>query len=150
MATQRTLSWNGVTICTPSAGKSWYNVTEQHKKGNFFEFSFPNSVGRFKRLIGSENTADTSRTIEIAGTTFAANPAAVPGLAAIVTNIGAVLSGSSPHGILSYGRMDVTGEITEANMDCDFTFSESWRNGKPADNGEYFLNWTAVFTKWGA
>lgn len=150
MATQETLSWNGVTICDNTAGKSWYNVLEKHKMGDFFEFAFPNSTGRSKRIIGSENKQGTSRTISVSGTTresLATPLLSISALREVSTKIGTALASASPHGTLRYGQMDVAGEITEANMDCDFNVTRFWRNA--ADPPEYFMDWTAVFTKWG-
>ena len=144
MAAQKTLTWNGITICDNTAARSGYAVREKHKAGDFFEFAFPNSIGRFKRLTGSQNTAATSRTIEMTGTTYDASTLA--NLRAIVTSIGTALASTSPHGTLSYGILDDATTQSETNMDCDFTVLRFWKNAP----GNWFMEWSAKFTKWGA
>lgn len=146
MAAQKTLSWNGVTICDNTLAKSGYFVTEKHKKGNFFEFFFPNTTGRYKRLTGSQNTAASSRTIDISGTTYSASGSGIAPLRKIVTDIGTALASASPHGTLSYGILDDSTEQSETNMDCDFNVRRFWKSA----TGDWFMEWTARFTKWAA
>ena len=145
MATQSNLSWGGVNICTPSDGYSGYGLRDQGFAAHTgFEYSIPNSAGRFKRVLGVSQTERTSPFYIFEGISQASSLANIASMLASLET--AKSDVNSPHKTLSYSLGNAGGTYSETFCDCEFSPSKVWLDAY----GRWYIEWTARFTKWGS
>jgi len=141
MATQASLSFGSLTLCTPGNGDGYSGPRIKPRSADIVDAGIVGTAGRVIIITGKGSSESTALRLEFEGQkSFSSDT----NLNTFLTSVQTAME-TGALATVSYGIINGGNAFTKTNCSLDFKNDDPWLDGA----GNYWLDFTATFTQFG-